>query len=115
MAKGDKCPYCGGRADRIEGRVGCQPTHLSFGYGERLWKCRKCGEVFSVCYAIPPKGGRSDMPEPHKGIIKVSFTEGVRGYADPVVLRADAPAFPEKAAQDSLATEEREVPEGEAE
>jgi hypothetical protein len=65
-----------------------RPSHLTFGYGERTWLCNRCGERFLVCYPIPPKGGRKDMPSPRDGILRLTFLEGVRGYAGHVVLRA---------------------------
>ncbi len=91
MTSGKKCPYCGGKAKIVDARVVGKPTHLTYGYGERTFQCGRCGEMYSVCYAIPPKGSAKDMPDPNKGILHESFTNGVSGYADPVVLKASAP------------------------
>jgi len=88
MAAAGRCLYCSGGARRIDGRVVGRPSHLAFGYGERTWLCNKCGERFRVCYPIPPKGGRKHMPNPRDGILRLTFLEGVRGYAGHVVLRA---------------------------
>ena len=63
-------------------------SHLTFGYGERIWKCGSCGESWIACYSIPPKASRKGMPKPREGILRLTFTEGVRGYADGVVLTA---------------------------
>jgi hypothetical protein len=68
-----------------------QPTHLAYGYGEREFRCGSCGESFVVCYPIPPKSS-GFLPEPNPKMLKVTFKEGVSGYANPVVLTAKAPA-----------------------
>ncbi len=92
MTKQNKCPYCPGDARKIEGRVAGKSSHFSFGYGERTWECTRCGERYSVCYSVPPKGARPDMEKPNEKILKITFSEGVRGFADPLILRAQAPA-----------------------
>jgi len=92
---GRKCPYCNGDGRKVDGQVTGKPSHLTFGYGVRTWQCSRCGEKWAVCYSIPPKGSRSDMPQPREGILRLSFQEGVRGYASPVVLTATVPASPE--------------------
>jgi hypothetical protein len=95
MSKRNECPYCGGRAVRVSGRVARQPSHLAFGYGERKHRCSRCAEIFSVCYAIPPKFTSGYFEKKHPGILRVTFREGVGGFADPVVLTAQAPGFAE--------------------
>jgi len=81
-----RCPYCGGGASKKSGRVAGQPSHLAFGYGERVFECRKCGEKFVACFPIPPKSHSGWLPKPNPRMIKVRFKEGVTGYAGPVVL-----------------------------
>ena len=91
MANVRKCPYCSGDAKLENGRVAGLSTHLAYGYGERIYRCTKCGETYRAFYAIPPKGTRSGMVKPREGILKVGFNLGVRGLASPVVLKASAP------------------------
>ena len=91
MANVGKCPYCTGDAKRESGRVAGLSTHLAYGYGERIYRCTKCGETYRAYYCIPPKGSRKGMVKPREGIIGVGFSLGVRGFASPVVLSASAP------------------------
>jgi len=95
MAKPGKCPYCSGGGKKVSGKVASQPTNLAYGYGERVYRCSQCGEEYRAFYSIPPKGTRGGMVKPHEKIMKVGFTEGVRGFASPVVLKASIPV-PEK-------------------
>ncbi len=87
-----KCPYCGGDGKKESGRVAATQSHLTFGYIERVYRCRKCAETWSICYPIPPKGSHKGMPSPDEKIIKAGFVEGVKGYAHHVVLSASMPA-----------------------
>jgi hypothetical protein len=91
MASRKKCPYCSGDSEKIRGRVALNPSHLAFGAGERAYQCKSCGKKWIACYPIPPKGHSTGMSEPNKAMLRLSFIEGVRGYASPYVLRADAP------------------------
>ena len=68
-------------------------THLAYGYGERKYRCAKCGEEYVVCYPIPPKSSSGFHPNPNPKMLKASFKEGISGYASPVVLTAKGPAL----------------------
>lgn len=47
------CPNCGARADALTAnRILRQPTTRSEGQGVRMYRCRNCGNVHSVPYAI---------------------------------------------------------------
>ena len=83
-----KCPYCGGARVKTAGRVVRLQSHLAYGYGERMYRCRKCGETFAVRYSIPPKFPPSQGPNKNPNILKVNFKEGVSGFANPCVLTA---------------------------
>ncbi len=87
MSKENKCPYCGGNGSKIRARMASLQTHFTFGYGERKWQCVKCASEWMSCYAIPPKGHSPDMEDASDKIIEVGFVDGVRGCADPVVLK----------------------------
>ncbi|HDS29800.1 MAG TPA: hypothetical protein ENN67_02025 [Firmicutes bacterium] len=93
MVKGDKCPYCEGRCKKVTARVVRQPSHLAFGYGERIFRCVKCGSEHGVRYSIPPKGISKGMPDPNPGILRVTIRQGISGFASPVVLTAENPLF----------------------
>jgi hypothetical protein len=101
MAAG-KCPYCGGQGRKIDARVVGQPSHLTFGYGVRVWQCSKCGETWTACYPIPPKGFQY-MPEPREGILRLTFRERLSGYASPIVLTATVSAASEAAGGEDAA------------
>ena len=90
MSSGTNCPYCNSVTKKTGGRVVRQSTHLCFGYGEREYYCRNCNAVFHIRYSIPPKG-TDKPPKPHPGLLRVDFINGVRGYADGVVLTAESP------------------------
>jgi len=91
MAQEKKCPYCAGRRKKINGRVAAISSHLTYGYGEREYICDSCGETWSVCYPVPPKGAKKHYIDPNPGILRVSFNEGVSGFSGKVVLTAKAP------------------------
>ena len=70
-----KCPYCGGDGKKESGRVAATQSHLTFGYIERVYRCRKCAGTWSVCFPIPPKGSHKGMPLPNAKIIKAGFDD----------------------------------------
>jgi hypothetical protein len=78
---------------RVSARVVRQPSHLAFGYGERLYRCGRCGSEHYSRYAIPPKGIKRGMPKPNPGILHVTIREGISGFASPIVLTAENPHF----------------------
>jgi hypothetical protein len=96
MSNNQKCPYCSGDGKKIRGRVAGQPSNLTYGYGEYTFQCGKCGEVWSQCYPVPPKGHPKVMDVPNPGILNVSFKEGTSGFANRVVLKAVSTIFRKK-------------------
>jgi hypothetical protein len=77
-----------GNTSKVSGHVIRLQSHLAYGYGERKYRCNKCGEEFIVCYSIPPKFSPGQAVKRHPGILKLNFKEGVSGFANPRVLTA---------------------------
>lgn len=96
MSKPGKCPYCDGKGKKIKARVAGQPSHLAYGYGEQTFRCTNCGENWSQCYPVPPKGHPRVMDAPNPGILNVSFGEGTTGFAGGIVLKAKSAVFIER-------------------
>ncbi len=93
MAGKKNCPKCGGGGKKVSGRVMLLSTHRTYGYGERVYECRRCKEKYSIFYPIPPKSG---MLPPRKdgeddGLLRPGWLESVRGHAFNVVIGADVP------------------------
>lgn len=114
MAQANKCPYCRDVGKLLKGRVAGESSHLTFGYGEHSYRCTKCDETWSVCYPVPPKGHPGLMDVPNERILKVTFSEGTRGFANRTVLTAKSPLkiLAGKTPEESSDPADREVAEG---
>ena len=91
-----KCPKCGGGGRKISGKVMLLSTHCTYGYGERVYECRRCKNRWSIFYPIPPKSGMlpPNPNEPGDGLLRPRWLESIRGHAYPVVTGADIPDSP---------------------
>jgi len=87
MTSSSKCPYCSKAGKLTRARVAEIQTHFTFGWGEKIFKCSSCGETWSACYPIPPKG-HSELVTAAKEIIEVGFVDGMQGFAAPLVFSA---------------------------
>jgi len=111
MAKTNKnCPKCGGGGQKKSGKVMMLSTHRTYGYGERVYQCRKCSELYSVFYPIPPKSGAlPPKPDsPNDGLLRPGWTESIRGHAAPIIFGADvgeAPCADQRPAEPELIDE----------
>ena len=90
MRGAKNCPQCGGPGRKSSGRVMLLSTHRTYGYGERAYVCRRCGERFTIFYAIPPKSGvlapKKDAPD---RLLRPGWLESIRGHACHFVAGAD--------------------------
>ncbi len=94
MAKAKKnCPRCGGPGRKLSGRVMLLSTHRTYGYGERVYECRKCAMGYSLFYPIPPKSGAlPPKPDnPNDGLLRPRWIESISGHAAAIVFGADVP------------------------
>jgi hypothetical protein len=94
MAKVNKnCPKCGSGGKKKSGKVMLLSTHRTYGYGERVYQCRKCGELYSIFYPIPPKSGvLPPKPDnPCDCLLRPRWTESISGHAASIVFGADVP------------------------
>jgi hypothetical protein len=68
-------------------------THRTYGYGERVYECRKCKARYSIFYAIPPKSGvlAPKPAAPDDSLLRPKWVESIRGHAYPIVVGADIP------------------------
>ena len=91
--KKNNCPHCGGSGKRISGRVMLPGTHRTYGYGERVYKCRECNAEYSIFYPIPPKYGvlPPKKDEPDDGLLRPGWRESIKGHAYNIVVGSDVP------------------------